>query len=374
LARWPGQVKTQDPELRSFEEQQIMSAIKIVSLPGDGIGPEVTEQAVRVLKAVCQEAGRPIEIVEMLMGGIALDQGKASLPDETRRACLEADAVLLGAVGLPKYDGVSGDRPEVGLLALRKALGVFANLRPVRSIPALLQASPLKEEIVSGTDMLVVRELLGGIYFGEPRGNDGHRAFNTMVYTREEIERVARIAFENARKRRNKVTSVDKANVLEVSQLWRNTVKALHAAEYSDVLLDHQYVDSAAMDLIKNPRRFDVIVTSNLFGDILTDAAAVLPGSIGVLASASLGDGPGLFEPIHGSAPDIAGKGIANPLGAIGSVAWMLNTTLGLPELGARVDRAIDQVLAQGARTRDLGGDLSTTQMGNAICQAIQSP
>lgn len=350
-----------------------MSAIKVVSLPGDGIGPEVNGQAVRVLEAVCARASKPLEVIEMPMGGVALDAGKPSLPPETKEACLRGDAVLLGAVGLPKYDGVAGDRPEVGLLALRKALGVYANLRPVRSIPSLIAASPLKESIVSGTDMLVVRELLGGIYFGEPRGNDGKRAFNTMVYTDDEVVRVARIAFERARTRRNKVTSVDKANVLEVSQLWRNTVKKLHAEEYSDVTLEHQYVDSAAMDLIKNPRRFDVIVTSNLFGDILTDAAAVLPGSIGVLASASLGDGPGLFEPIHGSAPDIAGKGIANPLGAIGSVAWMFNTSLGMPEQGALVEKAIDKVLADGNKTKDLGGDLSTTEMGDLICQAIDS-
>jgi 3-isopropylmalate dehydrogenase len=350
-----------------------MSAIKVVSLPGDGIGPEVTAQAVRVLRTVCERGNRAVEVVEMPMGAMALDQGMPSLPEETKSACLQADAVLLGAVGHPKYDGVAGDRPEVGLLALRKLLGVYANLRPVRSLSALLAASPLKREIVEGTDMLVVRELLGGIYFGEPRANDGQRAFNTMVYTKEEIERVARVAFEVARKRRNKVTSVDKANVLEVSQLWRNTVKTLHQAEYSDVTLEHQYVDSAAMDLIKNPRRFDVIVTGNLFGDILTDAAAVLPGSIGVLASASLGEKGGLFEPIHGSAPDIAGQGIANPLGAIGSVAWMLNTTLALPELGALIEKAIDQALDQGKRTKDLGGELSTSEMGSAICQAIQA-
>jgi 3-isopropylmalate dehydrogenase len=221
--------------------------------------------------------------------------------------------------------------------------------------------------------MLVVRELLGGAYFGEPRGIQGDYGFNTMGYHKHEIVRVARIAFEAARKRRNRVMSVDKANVLEVSQLWRQTVKALHAAEYSDVILEHQYVDSAAMDLIKNPRRFDVIVTENLFGDILTDAAAVLPGSIGVLASASLGEGPGLFEPIHGSAPDIAGKGIANPIGAIGSVAWMLNTSLKMPEQGSAVDRAIDKVLAAGNRTRDLGGTLSTQEMGSLICQALEA-
>ncbi len=348
-----------------------MTAIKVVSLPGDGIGPEVNAQAEKVLKLVCQRAGRSVEVVEMPIGGVALDAGQPSLPDATKQACLQADAVLLGAVGLPKYDGVAGDRPEVGLLALRKALGVYANLRPVRSIPALIAASPLKEEIVRGTDMLVVRELLGGVYFGEPRGNDGKYAFNTMAYSVEEIRRVARVAFENARLRRGKVTSVDKANVLDVSQLWRNTVVALHKEEYSDVTLEHQYVDSVAMDLIRNPTRFDVMVTSNLFGDILTDAGAVLPGSIGLLASASLGDGPGLFEPIHGSAPDIAGKGIANPLGAIGSVAWMFNTTLKMPEQGKWVSDAIDLVLEQGHRTRDLGGNLSTEEMGTLICQAL---
>jgi 3-isopropylmalate dehydrogenase len=351
-----------------------MSTIKVVSLPGDGIGPEVNEQAVRVLQAACARAGRALEVVELPIGGVALDAGDAALPERTREACVAADAVLLGAVGLPKYDGAQGDRrPEKGLLDLRKALGVFANLRPVRSIPALIDASPLKREIVEGTDMLVVRELLGGAYFGQPRGIEGDYGFNTMGYHKHEIVRVARVAFEAARKRRNRVMSVDKANVLEVSQLWRNTVKELHQAEYSDVILEHQYVDSAAMDLIKNPRRFDVIVTENLFGDILTDAAAVLPGSIGVLASASLGTGPGLFEPIHGSAPDIAGKGIANPIGAIGSVAWMLNTSLKLPEQGLLVDRAIDNVLAAGHRTRDLGGTLSTQQMGTLICQALEA-
>jgi 3-isopropylmalate dehydrogenase len=347
--------------------------LKVVALPGDGIGPEVTAQAARVLKLMCARASKPLEITELPLGGVALDAGKGSFPDETRRACLSADAVLLGAVGLPKYDGIAGDRPEVGLLALRKALGVYANLRPVRSIASLVDASPLKREIVAGTDMLVVRELLGGIYFGEPRGLEADRGFNTMVYTRAEVERVARIAFARARTRRNKVTSVDKANVLEVSQLWRNVVKALHAAEFSDVTLEHQYVDSAAMDLIRNPTRFDVVVTSNLFGDILTDAAAVLPGSIGLLASASLGDGPGLFEPIHGSAPDIAGKGIANPLGAIGSVAWMLNTSLAMPKEGALLEQVIDSVLSQGHRTRDLGGSLGTVEMGNLICQAIEA-
>jgi 3-isopropylmalate dehydrogenase len=351
-----------------------MSVIKVVSVPGDGIGPEVNEQAVRVLEIACRLAQRQLELIEMPMGGVALDAGEKALPDSTREACLRADAVLLGAVGLPKYDGAVGDRrPEKGLLDLRKALGVYANLRPVRSIPALVDASPLKREIVEGTDMLVVRELLGGAYFGEPRGIDGDYGYNTMGYTVSEIQRVARVAFEAARKRRNKVTSVDKANVLEVSQLWRKTVIALHQAEYADVQLEHQYVDSAAMDLIRNPRRFDVVVTENLFGDILTDAGAVLPGSIGVLASASLGDGPGLFEPIHGSAPDIAGKGIANPLGAIGSVAWMFKTSLNMVPQGERIERAVDRVLTEGHRTKDLGGNLSTKEMGSLVCQALES-
>jgi 3-isopropylmalate dehydrogenase len=350
------------------------STIRIVSLPGDGIGPEVCGEAVKVLKTVLARSGRALEVIELPIGGVALDAGDAALPEKTKQACLKADAVLLGAVGLPKYDGVPGDRrPEKGLLDLRKALGVYANLRPVRSIPALVDSSPLKKEIVSGTDMLVVRELLSGVYFGEPRGIDANRGFNTMAYTVEEVRRVSKMAFELARKRRNKVTSIDKANVLEVSQLWRRTVIELHQSEYEDVTLEHQYVDSAAMDLIRNPRRFDVVVTSNLFGDILTDEAAVLPGSIGVLASASLGDGPGLYEPIHGSAPDIAGKSIANPIGAIGSVALMLNASLKLPTEAALVEQAIDKVLNDGYRTKDLGGNVSTTEMGNLICQALAS-
>ena len=346
--------------------------IKIVALPGDGIGPEVCEQAVRVLELICQGAGRPVEIIEMPMGGVALDQGDAALPERTKAAVLEADAVLLGAVGLPKYDGVPGDRrPEEGLLDLRKALGVYANLRPVRAIACLAEASPLKSSLIEGADLLVVRELLSGVYFGSPRGIDGDYGYNTMGYHADEVRRVARIAFEAARKRNNRVMSVDKANVLEVSQLWRRSVTELHQAEYSDVTLEHQYVDSAAMDLIRNPRKFDVIVTGNMFGDILTDEASVLAGSIGLLASASLGDGAGLFEPIHGSAPDIAGKGIANPIGAIGSVASLLSS-LEMNAEAERLERAIDKVLNDGHRTRDLGGDVSTERMGSLICQALQ--
>lgn len=351
------------------------SAFRIVSLPGDGIGPEVCAEGARVLELACRRAGKKVEIVERLLGGCALDKGLPALPDETRKALEGADAVLLGAVGLPKYDGVPGDRrPEKGLLDLRKALGVYANLRPVRAVAALTSASPLRPEIVTGTDLLVVRELLSDVYFGEPRGfdPDGQRAFNTMSYTVTEVRRVAKIAFDIARTRRKHVMSVDKANVLEASQLWRRVVTEV-AKDYPDVKLEHQYVDSCAMDLIKKPTRFDVIVTSNLFGDILTDEAAVLAGSIGLLPSASLGDGPGLYEPIHGSAPDIAGKGIANPLGTIASVAMMLRSSLGLPEEAARVDRAIDQVLAEGHRTPDLGGQVTTRQMGDHVCRALQS-
>jgi 3-isopropylmalate dehydrogenase len=285
------------------------------------------------------------------------------------------DAVLLGAVGLPKYDGQPGDRrPEKGLLDLRKLLGVYANLRPVRAVPALIGASPLKDEIVRGADLVVVRELLSDVYFGEPRGfdPDGQRAFNTMTYSVTEVRRVTKIAFEIARTRKKQVMSVDKANVLEASQLWRRTVIEV-AKDYPDVKLEHQYVDSCAMDLVKKPTRFDVIVTGNLFGDILTDEAAVLAGSIGLLPSASLGDGPGLYEPIHGSAPDIAGKGIANPLGTIASVAMMLRSSLGMPKEAERLERAIDRVLADGHRTPDLGGQVTTSQMGEHVCRAFEA-
>jgi 3-isopropylmalate dehydrogenase len=351
------------------------NTIRIVSLPGDGIGPEVCKEAVRVLELVLAKSGKKLELAEHLLGGIALDKGLPALPDETRAALAGADAVLLGAVGLPKYDGKPGDqRPEKGLLDLRKALGVYANLRPVRAVPCLIDSSPLKADIVRGTDLIVVRELLSDVYFGEPRGfdPDGQRAFNTMSYTVEEVRRVATIAFEIARNRKKVVTSVDKANVLEASQLWRRTVIEL-AKDYPDVRLEHQYVDSVAMDLIKKPTRFDVIVTSNLFGDILTDEAAVLAGSIGLLPSASLGKGAGLYEPIHGSAPDIAGQGIANPLGTIASVAMMLRSSLGLPAEADRVERAIDAVLEAGHRTPDLGGKVKTSQMGDHVCRALES-
>lgn len=347
--------------------------IKIVSLPGDGIGPEVCREALRVLEIACARAGRRLEVLEMPLGGVALDAGDEALPEKTRVAAQQADAVLLGAVGLPKYDGQPGNRrPEKGLLDLRKALGVYANLRPVRAIPALAEFSPLKPELLAGVDLIVVRELLSDVYFGEPRAIHADRAYNTMSYTKEEVRRVAKVAFELARRRRKHVYSIDKANVLEVSQLWRATVNELHREQYSDIALEHQYVDSAAMDLVRTPKKFDVIVTGNLFGDILTDEAAVLAGSIGLLPSASLGDGPGLFEPIHGSAPDIAGQNAANPLGAIGSAAALLDA-VGLPDQARAIEKAIDHVLAAGHRTRDLGGRVTTDQMGSYVCKALES-
>ncbi len=356
-------------------------SLRIVSLPGDGVGPEVTRAAVQVLEACVKAAGKSLEIIELPIGGAAYDSDGDPLPERTESACKQAHAVLLGAVGGPQYDSLTPDkRPEKGLLRLRKALGVFANLRPVKIYPSLVDRAPIKAEYLRGTDMVVVRELLGGIYFGEPRGWDREvgKAFNTMIYSEAEVRRVARVAFELARARgeaggKKHVTSVDKANVLEVSRLWREVVTELQKSDYPDVALAHQYVDSAAMDLIKNPGRFDVVVTGNMFGDILTDEAAVLSGSIGLLSSASLGDGPGLYEPIHGSAPDIAGKGIANPIGTIASVAAMLQSSLGLADQSKRVEAAIDSVLQAGHFTADLGGDITTQKMGDLICQALEA-
>jgi 3-isopropylmalate dehydrogenase len=350
------------------------ATLRIVSLPGDGIGPEVSHEAIRVLELGCKLHRRKLEIVEMPMGGNAIDSHGEPFPAVTRDACLRAHAVLLGAVGGPKWDSAPPDkRPEKGLLALREALGVFANLRPVRARKALLASSPLRPEIVDGTDMVVVRELLGDLYFGKPRGISGtpRTGVNTMVYTEEEIRRIAVVAFDLARTRRKLVTSVDKANVLETSRLWRDVVTEVGEG-YSDVELRHALVDSCAMDLIRKPTSFDVVLTSNMFGDILSDEASVLAGSIGLLPSASIGTGPGFYEPIHGSAPDIAGRGIANPLGTIASVAEMLRRSLGMPELADQIDRAVDQVLDEGRRTADLGGNVTCTQMGGFVCQALE--
>ncbi len=357
--------------------------LRILLLPGDGIGPEVTAQAVAVLRTVADRFGHALRTVDGLIGGVAIARRGDPLPPETLRAAGEADAVLLGAVGAPQYDALPPERrPERGLLALRQALGTFANLRPSRAWPALLDASPLKNHLVEGTDLVIVRELTSGLYYGTPRGVSGHgadeRAVNTLTYTRAEIERVARVAFDLARRRRRRVTSVDKSNVLENSQLWRRVVSEV-AVDYPDVTLDHLLVDNCAMQLVVNPRRFDVVLTENLFGDILSDEAAVLSGSIGMLASASVGERrssglcPGLYEPVHGSAPDIAGRGVANPLGAIGSAAAMLDYTFGLGSEAASVLAAIDQVVEAGEVTADLrpASARTTAEVGQAVCARI---
>lgn len=326
---------------------------RLALLPGDGIGPEVTQAAVHVLEAVAETAGFGLVTETHPVGGAALDAVGIPFPEATRKGCLEADAVFLGAVGGPKWDDRTGDeRPESGLLALRQALGVHANLRPVTVPEALADRSPLRPERAGGTDVLIVRELTGGIYFGAPRGHDGDEAFNTMRYSRPEIERVARVAFEKARRRGGCVTSVDKANVLDVSQHWRTVVSDLHERTYSDVTLDHLYVDNAAMQLARDPGQFDVILTGNLFGDILSDLAATLPGSLGLLPSASLGDA-GLFEPVHGSAPALAGRDAANPLAAILSGALLLDH-LSESEAAEAVRRGVRETLGAGVRTADL--------------------
>jgi 3-isopropylmalate dehydrogenase len=358
--------------------------LNILVLPGDGIGLEVTREAVRVLRVVAEKWNHQLTLREGLLGGIAIHKTGGPFPAETEKLALEADAVLMGAVGLPEFDNAPPEkRPERGLLGIRKTMGVYANLRPVRSYKALLDSSPLKNHLVDGVDMVIVRELTGGLYYGTPRGiyEDGPepRAVNTMAYTSSEIERVTRMAFELARKRRKKVTSVDKSNVLEVSQLWRRVVTKI-APDYPDVELDHLLVDNCAMQLVLNPKRFDVVVMENMFGDILSDEGAVLAGSIGMLPSASIGAKKpsgawtGLYEPVHGSAPDIAGQNKANPFGAIGSVAAMLEYSFGLTEEAAAVNRAMETVLNTGRVTADLrptGPPATTEQAGEAVCQAI---
>ncbi|MBV8953396.1 MAG: 3-isopropylmalate dehydrogenase [Solirubrobacterales bacterium] len=338
-------------------------ARRIVVLPGDGIGPEVAAPAIEVLNAV---APGELEFEEHVFGGASIDAHGVALTDETLAACRGADAVLLAAVGGPKWDSTdpSRPRPEQGLLGLRKGLGLFANLRPVRPVPALYDASPLKHEVIDRTDLLVVRELTGGIYFGE-KTRDEDSASDACVYTRAEIERIARVAFGAARSR---VSSVDKANVLETSRLWREVVRQVHGAEFPNIELEHVLVDNAAMRLVAAPRHFDVILTENMFGDILSDEAAMLTGSIGMLPSASLGgDGPGLFEPVHGSAPDIAGNGEANPLAMFLSGALMLRHGLSLGEQAAAVESAVDRALAGGLRTKDLGGDATTAEATQVV-------
>ena len=358
--------------------------LNILVLPGDGIGTEVTREAVRVLRHVARKWNHTLHLTEGLLGGIAIHKTGSPLPDETAKLASEADATLMGAVGLPEFDDAPPEkRPEKGLLGIRKVLGVYANLRPVRAYPSLLDSSPLKNDRVAGTDMIIVRELTGGIYYGTPRGITENgaetRAVNTMVYTRAEIERVSRMAMQLARGRRKKVTSVDKSNVLENSQLWRRVVTEI-AREFPDITLDHILVDNCAMQLILNPTRFDIVLTENMFGDILSDEGAVLAGSIGMLPSASIGDRKpsgawvGLYEPVHGSAPDIAGQNKANPLGAIGSVAAMFAYSFGLKEEAAAVDTALDAVLESGTVTADLkpkGRPATTEQVGEAVCAAI---
>ena len=348
----------------------------IVLLPGDGIGPEVVGAAVRVLEAVARRGGHTFRFSQHLIGGCAIDACGTALTEETLKACQQADAVLLGAVGGPKWDDPTAPvRPEQGLLALRKGLGVFANLRPVKVHPRLVSASPLRPEKLAGVDLVVVRELTGGLYFGQPKGRslvDGHRrAVDTLEYTDGEIERIVELAFRLAQSRRKKLASVDKANVLESSRLWRQVTVEV-SRRFPDVALEHVLVDTAAMRLVANPAAFDVMVTENMFGDILTDEAAVLVGSMGLLPSASLGSGgPGLYEPIHGSAPDIAGQGIANPCGTILSAALLLRHSLGLEAEAAAVERAVERALDDGALTRDLGGNLGTEAMTEEILRRL---
>jgi 3-isopropylmalate dehydrogenase len=343
----------------------------IVLLPGDGIGPEIVAAAVEVLEAVGE-----FTYEDHLIGGASIDEHGIALTDKVLEKCRRADAVLLGAVGGPKWDTTEPDkpRPEQGLLGLRKGLGLFANLRPVRPIPALVSASPLRPGVIEGTDLLVVRELTGGIYFGE-RGRQGSRAWDTCVYAQTEIERISRVAFEAAARRSGRVTSVDKANVLETSRLWREVVSGV-ATDYPDVELDHMLVDNAAMQLVCDPARFDVILTENMFGDILSDEAAMLTGSLGMLPSASLGaNGPGVFEPVHGSAPDIAGTGAANPLATFLSVGMLLRDGLGHESEADRLESAVESALADGLRTADLAAEgdnvVGTEEMTAAVLGAV---
>jgi len=352
-----------------------MKNYKIAIIKGDGIGNEIVEEAIKVLDAVSSNENFELEYNEYLLGGSAIDVFNNPCPDETIKGCLNSDAILFGAIGGPKWDNLPKEkRPESGLLKLRKSLNLFANIRPAIIFDELVNASSLKPEIIKGVDLVVVRELTGGIYFGEPRYKDDKKAYNTMIYTREEIERIAKVAFEEAKKRNKKVTSVDKANVLEVSELWREVVEDVKK-EYPEVELEHMYVDNAAMQLVRNPKQFDVILTSNIFGDILSDEASMIVGSIGLLPSASIGGKVGLFEPIHGSAPDIAGQGIANPIATILSAAMMLDF-LGEHQASKKIKNAIKKVLKEGYRTKDLASFdakevVTTSEMGSLIAEYV---
>jgi 3-isopropylmalate dehydrogenase len=357
-----------------------MAVYKIAVLKGDGIGPEVVNSALRVLKRLGELSGVSFEFEEGLIGGIAIDQKGEPLPQETLELCLKADAVLLGAVGGPKWDNLpTSKRPEKGLLQIRKALDLYANLRPAKVYEPLISASPLKEEVVRGTDFIVIRELTGDVYYGEPRGiftENGKRVgINTMKYTEDEIRRVVKKAFEVALKRRKKLTSVDKSNVLEVSGLWRDIVEE-EKKNYPDVEVEHLYVDNCAMQVVRRPSSFDVIVTGNIFGDILSDEAAVITGSLGMLPSASLGEKYALYEPVHGSAPDIAGKGIANPIATILSTAMMLRYSFNLEKLANAIERAVELTLQKGYRTPDIHSEgcikVGTEQMTDAIINSLE--
>lgn len=357
-----------------------MKTFKIAVLPGDGIGPEIVKQAVKVMDAVSEKFDVKLEYQYGLIGGAAIDEYGIPFPEETKEIILSSDAVLLGAVGGPKWDNLDFSiRPERALLGMRKLLNAFANLRPAKLYDELIDASTLKPEVVKGVDIMVIRELTSGIYFGIPKGifeDDGERVgINTLRYREHEVERIARVAFEVARKRNKKVTSVDKANVLEATVLWREVVERVHK-EFEDVELNHMYVDNAAMQIIRWPKQFDVIVTTNMFGDILSDACAMLTGSLGMLPSASIGGKVGLYEPIHGSAPDIAGQNIANPIATINSVGMMFTYSFDMPEVEKAIDEAVKGVLAKGYRTKDIYSEgtklVSTEEMGDLIAEEIK--
>jgi len=353
-----------------------MKTFKITTLPGDGIGPEVMDVALAVLDLVGSEYGLNFEIKSELAGGASLDQFNEPITESALQSCLESDAVLLGAVGGPKWNNLPQEKkPEKGLLKLREVLGLFSNLRPAKIFAPLADASSLKKDVIVGSDVMVVRELTGGIYFGEPRGHDKHEGFNTLRYKKHEVERIAKVAFELARKRNGHVTSVDKANVLDSSQFWRDVVHEVHK-DYQDVPLSDMYVDNAAMQLVRDPKQFDVIVTQNLFGDILSDITAMITGSLGMLPSASIGEKHAMYEPVHGTAPEIAGQNKANPIAMICSVAMMMEITLNQPEAAHRLNNAIESVLENGIRTIDIASTdstiVTTDGMRDEIIHAFQ--
>ena len=358
-----------------------MQTKKITLLSGDGIGPEVSKEAEKLLNVIEKQFDYKFEIIKKDFGGVAIDKHGVPLPEDTLNTCKKSDAVLLAAIGGPKYDNLPREkRPESGLLELRAGLNAFANLRPVMLFDPLLDSSTIKKEVLSGTDLIVIRELTGGLYFGKPKGievrNGEKVGFNTMIYTESEIKRIAKVAFEIAKKRKKKVTSIDKANVLDVSQLWRDTVIEV-SKNYKDVTLEHLYIDNAAMQLIKNPKQFDVILAENLFGDILSDEGAMLTGSIGMLPSASMGDGsfPSIYEPVHGSAPDIAGKNLANPIAMILSIAMMFKYSFNNEKIYDTILKSVQNVLDEGYRTKDIAQDgcklVGTIEMGDLVCNKI---